>query len=254
MTSNDECFGKVFDSNQIKINKVDYSYISKWLKYSWVVAKENYGLIFGIGLVELLAKAVFRVSFKSDFGMFFSLLLGVVLVPGYIFIVKSLIEKKSVQFSDLFVVFNQKGLLLRLLPFLFFGVFISILTYFFSSILLSFGEDSTKVWYSNPRLLLLSCASTVITFFISKFVLPVMFLMKLNLGKAISQSIKAMSLNFGPVFILYLTMLVLGALSVFTLGLAAIFVLMPMSIVQSYVVYATIFENLSPESKKVESV
>ena len=189
MTSNNECFGEVFDSNQIKINKVDYSYISKWLKYSWKIAKENYGLIFGVGLIQVLPNILFAFYFKqtileSFYSDIFECLVSIVVVPGFIFIVKNLIEKKSVLFVNVFQVFKEKGLLLRLLPLIVFCVLYGLADLFFTSFFISVNDNLIKIFDLNPVFIILMVLFQVLISTLFYFVLPLMVVRKLDFAEA----------------------------------------------------------------------
>lgn len=260
MTSNaNECVGSVFQAKEIQIKQVDFSYVKNWLKYSWKIAKENYGLIFGVGLIQVLPNILFAFYFKqtileSFYSDIFECLVSIVLVPGYIFIVKNLIEKKPVLFVNVFHVFKEKGLLLRLLPLIVFCILYGLADLFFTSFFISVNDNLIKIFDLNPVFIILMVLFQVLISILVYFVLPLMVVRKLDFSQAIFLNLKSIAKNFGPILVFVLTMVTLGFLSIFTAGIASVFFLKPMLVVQSYIVYATVFENLSPESRKVESV
>lgn len=218
------------------------------LKTAWLLAKNNYGVMLGIACVQVLFLGV--LSGIPMIGGAASSVVGVILSAGTLAVGRKCVQGEKPKFEDLFFALLNSDILKKIAPFaVLMGVLAIINTIISTAIetfLKNFAGDLPATVFGILGLSISVMFVSLIGYF-TLFVLPLMIFKDLKVMDAINDSVAVTVKEWWTLFLVSVTVVAYGAITVLLFVLPMIFIYLPGIVCFSYLLYAAYFENLDIE-------
>ena len=230
------------------VRKVRLEYSFEWIKAGWRLTRANYGLMLAtVGMVFAgiwIAVLFDRIPGMGRYlGIIVTASLGALISAGSLTAVRDLVEGRKCDFSRLFVGFTDGGAILRkALPFIATGIAFALLQHVLKEGI-KYGD--TMVWFTENTLSIVMGLLNAVLF---TFSLPQILFEDRPFPDTILLNLAAVRKNVLPLLAYVLLIFTLLAVSLAALVLPFIFVASPILMTQHYLMYASIFGNLSPRT------
>lgn len=226
------------ENQPIKILPIEYSTIV--FQASWKVLKRNYlVLLLGTLVLLLIAGGLSNVPYL---GAILGAVAGTMLGKGWWEVAKKSTHGENCKFEEIFLGLKDKEFFMRMLPFMGASVVIGLVNQGLVYLSLSNGGAIG---------LLISLASLVLGFgwmILTFFSFPLMLFKNMSFQDSIERSFSAFFKNLGAIIVFILLNIVVGILSIVLLVLPFFLVFLPILMLNSYVFYAAVFEDLAAEN------
>ena len=214
-------------SSPVSISRVDVSNAVPMLQLAWALTKKHYSVIASAAVIFLLIILAF-----GRMGSFSILAIvpGVILNAGFLRLFRKMQESKTAELSELFIVFRETELMMRLVPIMVVGFGVSALQYFVTREMGFFGS-------------LLNLFLSLVLVALTAFSVPLMMFKRIDLMKSIELNVQATTLNWDFMLAAGMMLTGLSMICAILLVLPLFLVAFPISLVSGYFMYVMMFEG-----------
>lgn len=218
------------------VRAVPVNYAWKWFSAAWMITKSNYGPFLGAYLLIFLSSVLLQSI--EYVGSFVHSVVGLLLAPGILLISKAAFEQKPIVFSTVFRAFRDQSLLVLIAPYILVGLAATLITRILISLVVTAGG------YTSILVPLLGILAWLLLFTIfSILVISLLLHKNLSFPEALVFAMKGLFLNFHVFLVVFLMFLPLIMLSTALIFVPLVFIIGPLSVGASHLIYATIFEG-----------
>jgi hypothetical protein len=214
-------------SSPVSISRVDSSNAVPMLQLAWTLTKQHYSVIGPSAVIFLLIIVAF-----GQMGSFSILAVvpGVILNAGFLRLIRKLLESKSAELTDLFVVFRETELLIKLVPIILVGIGVGAIQYFVTSQMGFLGS-------------LLNLFLSLVLVALTAFSVPLMMFKGVELTKSIELNVQATTLNWEFMLASGFMLAGLSVICALMLVLPFFLVAFPIALVSGYFMYVMMFDG-----------
>lgn len=214
-------------SSPVSISRVDSSNAVPMLQLAWMLTKQHYSVIGPSAVIFLLIIVAF-----GQMGSFSILAVvpSVILNAGFLRLIRKLLESKSAELTDLFVVFRETELLIKLVPIILVGIGVGAIQYFVTSQMGFLGS-------------LLNLFLSLVLVALTAFSVPLMMFKGVELTKSIELNVQATTLNWEFLLASSFMLAGLSVMCALMLVLPFFLVASPIALVSGYFMYVMMFDG-----------
>lgn len=214
-------------SSPVSISKVDVSNAVPMLQLAWKLTKEHYSVVGAAAVIFLLIILAFG---QMESLSILAVVPGVILNAGFLRLFRKLLESKTAELADLFSVFRETDLMMRLVPVIVAGIGVGAIQYFLTSRMGFIGS-------------LMNLFLSLVLVALTAFSVPLMMFKQIDLLKSIELNVQATTINWEFMLASGLMLAGLGVICAVLLLLPLFLVAFPISLVSGYFMYVMMFEG-----------